>query len=134
MNWIINQIKEKTYSFSKYSLPIVFFKDINKRDLSLKDADNGQSNFANALTNLDKSVKPVEKKYLLNNVGLLLSTREKVLNNFKSKIFPKNLDKLPTPEPAPELVYEPSPESAHETPPYQKLFDRSITTKEKTKQ
>ena len=44
----------KTYSFSKYSLPIVFLRDIHEGQLSIEGADNTQSNFANELKNFDK--------------------------------------------------------------------------------
>ena len=45
----------------------------------------------------------------LNNVGLFLSARENVLNNFKSKIFQiKHQDKTLTPEPTPEPAREPT--------------------------
>ena len=47
----------------------------------------------------------LQKKSFLNNLDLFLSTREKILNNFKSKIFPiKNLGKNPTTEPTPESM------------------------------
>ena len=36
----------KVYNFSEYSLPIVFLSDIHERSLSLKHADDEQSNFA----------------------------------------------------------------------------------------
>ena len=49
---------------------------------------------------------------MLNNVGLFLKAGEKVLNNFKSRIFPIK-DKIPTPE------YEPVPEPASNP----KVFD-----------
>ena len=76
-----------------HSLPIVFLSDIDKGYLSLKDADDKQSNFATELKNFDKSIKTIDTKSFLNNLGLFFSTREKVLNNFKSRIFPlKNLN------------------------------------------
>ena len=56
-------------------------------------------------------MKILEKKYFLNNLELLFSTREKVLNSFKSRLFPiTNLDKIPTREPAtkPEVATEPT--------------------------
>ena len=35
--------------------------------------------------------------------------QEKILNNFKSKIFPiKNADEIPTPKPAPEPARDPT--------------------------
>ena len=45
----------KVYNFSKYSLAIVFLRDIHEGHLSLKDADEKQSNFAAKITNLDNS-------------------------------------------------------------------------------
>ena len=33
-------------------------------------------------------MKGLEKKYFLKNLGLLFSEREKVLNSFKSRLFP----------------------------------------------
>ena len=58
----------------------------------------------------------------LNNLVLLFSAREKVLNNFKSRLFViKNLDKIPTREPTPEkaaeLAAEPTPKVATEPAP-----------------
>ena len=48
-------------------------------------------------------MKGLEKKYFLNKLELLFSAREKFLNSFKSRFFPiKNLDKIPTREPATE--------------------------------
>ena len=57
-------------------------------------------------------MKGLEKTFL-NNLGLLFSTREKVLNSIKSKLFPIiNLDKIstrkPATEPAAELAAEPN--------------------------
>ena len=56
---------------------------------------------------LNKIVELQDNKSFLNNLGLLFSTREKVLNRFKSKVSPiKNLDKITTrelTEPATEL-------------------------------
>ena len=37
----------KTYNLSKYSLPIVFSRDIHEGHSSTEGADNKQSNFAN---------------------------------------------------------------------------------------
>ena len=45
----------KVYNFSQYSFPIVFLRDIHERHLSLKDADEKQSNFAAKIKNLDNS-------------------------------------------------------------------------------
>ena len=57
---------------------------MHERYLSLKDADNEQSTFANEIMNLDKGVQPVGRSIFFNTVGLCLSAREKVL---KAKYF-----------------------------------------------
>ena len=95
--------RERTYNFGKYSLPIVFLRDIHEGNLSIEKADNKQSNFAYELKNFEKSTKTLEKKSLLNNLGLLFSAREQVFNSFKSR-----LDKIPTREPTPEAAAEPT--------------------------
>ena len=49
---------------------------------------------------MNRSKIPIEITSFLNNWGLFLSAREKILNNFKRKIFPiTNLDKILAPEP-----------------------------------
>ena len=65
--------------------------------------------------NLKRCKNTCKKKYFKNILGLLFSAREKVLNNFKIRLFPiKNLDKISTPEPAavpgtePEVAKEPT--------------------------
>ena len=69
--------------------------------LSLKDAEEEQSTFATKSKNLDKGKKKKNQyNFFWNNLGLLFRARKKVLNNFKSSLFPiKNLDKIPTGEP-----------------------------------
>ena len=49
------------------------------------------------------------KKVFLNNLGLFFSAREKFLHNCKNRLFPiKNLDKIPTHQPTPQLATEPT--------------------------
>ena len=55
-----------------------------------------QDNF-NESKGRDKSVKPVGKISFLKNIGLFLGVREKITNNFKSRIFPMK-DEIPTSE------------------------------------
>ena len=55
--------------------------------LSLKNADNKQSNVSIELKNFEKGTKTL-KKFFLNNLGLLFSARKKVLNSFKSRLYP----------------------------------------------
>ena len=55
-------------------------------------------------------MKGLKKTLFLNDLGLLFSAREKVLNSFKSRLFPiKNLDKIPTRESAAEPAAEKTP-------------------------
>ena len=99
----------KVYTFSEYSLPIVFFKDIHAGHLSLKDADDKQNNIAAKTKNLDKGWKTVEKQFFKDNLGLLFSSRKIVFSNFKSRSFPiKQLDKISTCEPKPGVGTEPT--------------------------
>ena len=51
----------KANNFSKYSLPILFLRDIQEGHLSIEKADNKQSNFANILKNFDKGIKHLKK-------------------------------------------------------------------------
>ena len=61
------------------------------------------------MKNLDKGKKSIEKEFFLNNTRLFFSAREKVINNFKSRLFPvKKVEKLPTCEPTVELATEPT--------------------------
>ena len=71
-----------------YTLPIVFLRDIHEGHLSIENVNRKQSNLAIELQNFEKGTKTLEKKSFLNNLGLLLSAREKVLNSFKGRLFP----------------------------------------------
>ena len=85
----------KTYNFSKYTPPMVSLRDVHEGNLST-EKDNKQCNFANNLKNFNKGIKKLEKKYFLNNLELICSITEKVLNSFKNRLFPiKNLVKNP---------------------------------------
>ena len=67
--------------------------------MRLEHADKELSLLFNELKDTGKGKIPVEKISFLKNVGLLISAREKILNNLKRKIFPtKNPDKIPMPE------------------------------------
>ena len=57
---------------------------------------------------MKKVQKHLKKKSFLNNLGLLFSAREKILDNFKSILFPiKYLDKIPTRQPTPKPATKP---------------------------
>ena len=73
--------------------------------MSLEDADEEQIQVVSVLKDAGKAKLPVGKRSFLNNAGLFLRAREKILNNFKSKIFPtKNPETILAPEPAPDTL------------------------------
>ena len=112
-----------TYDFGKYSLLIVFFfRDAHEGYISLENADLKRGNFAIELKSFEEGTKTIEKKSFLNNLGFLFSAREKALNSFENKLFPiKNLDEIPTrqpaPQPTPEVTTELIPKQPTETTP-----------------
>ena len=83
MIWIISQ----KIVFLANIHYLFFLRDIQEGNLTLKDADEEQSELVNILKDLNRGVKPDEKRSFLDNIGLLLSEREKIVNNFRSKIF-----------------------------------------------
>ena len=61
---------------------------------------------------VSKGKRPSWRTSSLKNVELFIKTREKVLDNFKSKKIPvKNPHKTPTPELAFEVTPKPAPDS-----------------------
>ena len=75
--------------------------------MSLEDAEEEQNRLVYNLKNMDNDKIPVERKIFLNNAELFVNAREKVINNFKSRILPmKNLDKIPTYDPTPDPTLE----------------------------
>ena len=106
-------------------LTIVFLRDIHERYLSLKDVDDEQIKFAKKSKNIDKSMKPVKKKLFISNTGLFFTAREKVLNNFKNRLFPiRDLE----PEPEPES--EPKTEPKHRKSSLKSSLKSSIKSRE----
>ena len=85
--------------------------------MTLKYADEEQSKLFNVLKDLNRGVKPVEKRAVINNIRLFLTEKEKkYLNSFRTKIFPI---KYTRPEqalnPTPEKTTEKTPGPAYET-------------------
>ena len=75
-----------------------------------------QNYFVTELKKFDKSIKTIEKRSFLSNLGLFFSSREKVLNNFRSKLIPiRILDKIPIREATFESAFEPAPEISKAT-------------------
>ena len=71
MSYIINQnVAKLIILVNILYLPIVYVYLIHERYLSLKDADDEQSNFAAELKNLDEGIKTIEKDFFKNNSGL----------------------------------------------------------------
>ena len=73
-----NKKKKKKKNENIYIYIYIYFSKY-----SLKDADKEQIKLLNILKSLNESVKTVEKRSFLNNIGLFLSAREKILNNFR---------------------------------------------------
>ena len=111
---------------------VFFLRDIHNGYLSLEKTDNKQSNFVNELKNFEKGTKTLEKRSFLDNLGLLFSAREKLLDNFQSRLFPmKKLDKIPTLQPTSEPAAEPATEPAAEPTPEVATEPATNPTKQK---
>ena len=91
--------------------------------MSIEGADNKQSNFANELNNFDRGTKTLDKKSFLNNLGLLFSARENVLNSFKRRLFP-----IKEREQAPEEIPEKPPKEKKSKIKLRKEFINEIET------
>ena len=52
----------KDYNFTEYSLAIVILRDLSKENLSLKDADDEQNNFAAKIKNVREGKKIIEEE------------------------------------------------------------------------
>ena len=90
--------------------------------MSLEDAEEEQNQLVYDLKDMDKGKIPAKRRFFLNNAELFLNAREKVINNFKSRILPmKNLDKIPTYDP----TLDPTLEAT--------VFDTPKPIKEQTK-
>ena len=53
---------KKDYNFTEYSLAIVILRDLSKENLSLKDANDEQNNFAAKIKNVDEEKKITEEE------------------------------------------------------------------------
>ena len=65
----------------------MFLRDIHEGYLSLKDTNDEQIKFPNKLKSIDKSIKLIEKKFFLSNIGLSFTAREKILNNLTNRLL-----------------------------------------------
>lgn len=120
------KIWKKKHNFRKISFSIILLMNMHTGFLSVEDTDKEQSKLLKELNDLNKGDKPFENKPFLKSVGFLFDVREKVLNSFKSDIFPiKNLGKIPTPKEIPNSKLEPTLNPA--------VFDTPKITKAQTK-
>ena len=68
---------------------------------------------------------PIVFKVFSEQCRIIFSAKEKIINNFKGKIFPiKNLEKIPTPGPAHKSTPDPTVFHTSETTPDPTVFDR----------
>ena len=65
----------------------MFLRVIHEGYLSLKDTNDEQIKFPNKLESIDKSIKFIEKKFFLSNIGLSFTAREKILNNLTNRLL-----------------------------------------------
>ena len=84
--------REKRYNFSKYSIPIVFQRDIHEGNVSLEDADEEQSQFVNELKDMGKGKIPVLKKICFKECRIISSCKRKTfLITLKIKYFQQKI-------------------------------------------
>ena len=82
-------------------MPTIFLRNIHSGVSSIEDGHNEKSKLLKKLSNINENENQSKIKYFLKNVG------EKVLNSFKSNIFPT---KNSTPEPTPNAIVFNTPE------------------------
>ena len=91
---LVYRASEYTYSFQNVRTIKTFGKDIYNGEITLKEADEEQSSLLNEIRNFRDKIKPQDaeknrkKQDALKNLYNFFEGREKVLNDFDSKIFP----------------------------------------------
>ena len=84
---------EYTYSFQNFRTAKTFGRDIYEGRITLKEADEGQSNLLSKIRNFKEKTKPQsaekkqEKEIVLKSLYKFFEDREKVLDTFDCKIF-----------------------------------------------
>ena len=87
---LFQKSNEYTYNFQNFRTENTFARDINNCTITLKEADNHQSDLLVEILNFRKQVKPInpekkhEKEDVLENLENLFQIRERVLNVFES--------------------------------------------------
>ena len=103
----------KNCNFTKYFLPILL-RDIHAENLASQNADKKQRELVEKLSGMSTGKIPVEKISFLSNLRLFVSSREKVPNDLKNKVFPiKNLNKIWRLEATPEAMVFDTPTHIH---------------------
>ena len=106
----MKQKAKKPQNFGKISLLTTFPKYIHANFLSTENSDKEQSNLFKELCEMSKDQKLIEKLPFIENVILLLDARGKVVNSFKSNLFPTENsapDPILNPAPHPPVFYLP---------------------------
>ena len=94
---LYHRTNEYTYNFQNFQTVRTFDKDIYNDTITIKEANNDQSNLLVEILNFSKQVKPKNKKKkpqkddVLKNLYNVFEGRERVLNIFDSKIIPTKI-------------------------------------------
>ena len=99
---LVYEASEYEYSFQNFLTIRTLGRDIYNGEITLKEADEDQSSLLSEIINFRDKTKPrgekkkkkKEKEDVLKNLYNFYEGREKVLNAFKSKIFPKKTKAL----------------------------------------
>ena len=103
----------KNCNFTKHFLPTLL-RDIHAENLTSQSADKKQRELVEKLSGMSTGKIPVEKISFLSNLRLFASSREKVPNDLKNKVFPiKNLNKIWRLEATPEAMVFDTPTHIH---------------------
>ena len=90
---LVYETDEYTYSFKNVQTIKTFARDIYKGEITIKEADEYQTDLLTEILDLRKYTKPrseekkQEKEIVLQNLYKLFEGKEKILNAFESKIF-----------------------------------------------
>ena len=90
---LVYETDEYTYSFKNVQTIKTFARDIYEREITIKEADEYQTDLLTEILDLRKYTKPrseekkQEKEIVLQNLYKLFEGKEKILNAFESKIF-----------------------------------------------
>ena len=90
---LVYETDEYTYSFKNVQTIKTFARDIYEGEITIKEADEYQTDLLTEILDLRKYTKPrseekkQEKEIVLQNLYKFFEGKEKILNAFESKIF-----------------------------------------------